>query len=447
MWIRKQFDIGWHDLLFGFSAAISSSVFGRAQKRQHALSSVNESWPEEQASVFLSVRSGFDCLMGTFSQSCAWQPGDEVIMSGLTIPDMPRIIEHQGFHVVAVDLNESTMAPDPSSVGRAITPNTRAIVIAHLFGSRIPLEPYAKLAREHNLILIEDCAQHFRPGYSGSPLADVSMFSFGPIKTCSSLGGSIFQIRNANLRQQVESNNEAYRQQSSYQFAKRILKYCVLKGFSKRVFVGLLFRTLKRVGRDPDLFVSSMARGFPGDDFFDRIRKQPSTALLQLIARRLQSHEHRKAQHRINQATFLTSQLSPSISLACDTARLNESTFWVMPVCTRSSEVSKRLVAALSLAGFDATQRSSLTAVSSVTKTILPNVSSFLERMVLLPICNEMQLSDLAKMAAIVNDVCAANEISTATEWRQHVAVGVSPQNRRREESLSHEVAAAIDEG
>lgn len=412
MWIRKQFDIGWYDLLFGFSAAVSNAVFGRAQKRQQALSAIQESWPEEQASVFLSVRSGFDCLMATFNQSYAWQPGDEVIMSGLTIPDMPRIVEHHGLSVVAVDLNKSPMAPEPSTVARAITSNTRAIVIAHLFGNRIPLEPYAKVAREHNLILIEDCAQYFRPGYAGSPYADVSMFSFGPIKSCSALGGSVFQIRNALLREHVESKARTYRRQSNLGFAKRILKYCMLKGLSKRIWTAAIFRLIKLTGRDPDSVVSSMARGFSGSDFFDRIRHQPSTALLGLMARRLTTFELNKLEHRIEQASFLAGQLSPSINLAFDCTRLNDSTFWVTPVHSVSAETSRDLVAALSSEGFDATQRSSLVAVSSTDSgTGLPIASSFLDRMVLLPICCEMQLSDLEKMADIVNGVCLDGEV------------------------------------
>ena len=324
MWIRKQFDIGWFDLAFGLSAA----VLGRSQHRQQALDSIKEFWPEADPSLFLSVRSGFDCLM----QSTDWQSGDEVIMSGLTIPDMPRIVETAGFRVVAVDINQATMAPDPAAVARAITPNSRAIVIAHLFGNRIPLEPYAKLARKHNLILIEDCAQHFRFGYSGNSFADVSMFSFGPIKSCSALGGSVFQIRNALLRKHVESKARTYRRQSNLGFAKRILKYCMLKVLSKRIWTAAIFRLIKLTGRDSDSVVSSMARGFSGSDFFDRIRHQPSTALLGLMARRLTTFERNKLEHRIEQVSFLAGQLSPSINLAFDCTRLNDSTFWVTPV-------------------------------------------------------------------------------------------------------------------
>ena len=50
------------------------------------------------------------------------------------------------------------------------------ILVAHLFGSRVPLDPLAAAARRHGALLVEDCAQSFRgPQSSGDPLADVSL--------------------------------------------------------------------------------------------------------------------------------------------------------------------------------------------------------------------------------------------------------------------------------
>lgn len=86
-------------------------------------------------------------------------------MSALTIRDMTRIVEEHGLVPVPVDLDARTLAVRPESLARAVTPKTRAIVVAHLFGSRMPMEPVVRFARERNLFLIE-VAPRRTPGTS-----------------------------------------------------------------------------------------------------------------------------------------------------------------------------------------------------------------------------------------------------------------------------------------
>ena len=81
------------------------------------------------------------------------------------------------------------MAPSINQWRQAISPATKAILVAHLFGSRTKMEPLVDLARQHGLVLIEDCAQAFNGlEYQGYTNADVSMFSFGTIKNCTAGG-------------------------------------------------------------------------------------------------------------------------------------------------------------------------------------------------------------------------------------------------------------------
>ncbi|QEG22129.1 DegT/DnrJ/EryC1/StrS family aminotransferase [Mariniblastus fucicola] len=418
MWIRKQIEIGWSDLLF----ALNVSFFSRLPDRRNALSLIAKIWPENDPVVSLSVRTGFDCML----QSVRWPTGSEVIMSGLTIPDMPRIVERNGFRVVPVDINEATMAPDVDAVARAITPYSKALVIAHLFGKRIPLEPFAELAKKHNLLLIEDCAQAFSAGDSGSSIANVSMFSFGPIKSSTALGGGILQIRDDEIRNRMRSIESTYPQHSNRKFGRRVLKYLGIKAASNRRCAGLLFSALRVAGYNPDRVVSSLARGFAGSDFFARIRQQPSTALLSLLARRLQSFDSLALNRRIAQANRLSYRLnnlrlagsSSKVSESLATVDSSESTYWVTPVCTRDARSAQQLVAELSQHGFDATRRSSLSvveptrpakspAISATQITALPVASSIVDRMVFLPLCDGMQVSDLDQMARIANRVCS----------------------------------------
>ena len=109
---------------------------------------------------------------------------------------MLRIIRDHGLVPVPVDIDVEHLAVDPASLERGLSPRTRAVLVAHLFGTRQPLDAVVRFARQHKLLVIEDCAQAFvGTGFTGHPEASVSMFSFGPIKTATALGGGLLLVR------------------------------------------------------------------------------------------------------------------------------------------------------------------------------------------------------------------------------------------------------------
>ena len=220
MWVRKRIDIGWSDICYGIIR--SCLLADREAMRQR----IERDWPGgDDALACLSVRSGFDLLL----QTADWPEGSEVLMSAMTIPDMVRIVKHHGHVPVPVDLDVSRMAPKIDALRAAITPKTRAIVVAHLFGTRVPLEPIVAFAREHGLMLIEDCAQAFDGmNYTGHPHADVSMFSFGSIKTCTALQGALFRLRNSKFRQRMRQAHEQYIVQRRSTYLRRLIKYSMI---------------------------------------------------------------------------------------------------------------------------------------------------------------------------------------------------------------------------
>lgn len=108
-------------------------------------------------------------------------PGDEVITSPITdIGTITGILFQQGVPVFA-DLGASTYNLDPGAVERAITPRTKAIIAVHLTGAPCDLAALGAIARKHNLILIEDCAQAWGAKYRGK-----SVGSYGHV-ACYSL--------------------------------------------------------------------------------------------------------------------------------------------------------------------------------------------------------------------------------------------------------------------
>src|SRR4029079_9325611 len=191
MWPRKQLDIGWSDLTFGLLQVVG------ARSRPTERDVVGDNWvPAEEAIVSLSVRSGLDLLLTALELPA----GSEVIVSAVTIPDMTRNVEHHRLVPVPVDVDGRTLQPVLEHLERSITPRTRVILVAHLFGTHIDMGPIIELAKQHDLLVNEACAQVFSgTSYARHLDSDCALFSFGPIKTATALGGAVVRVRDAAL--------------------------------------------------------------------------------------------------------------------------------------------------------------------------------------------------------------------------------------------------------
>lgn len=352
MWIRLRLDIRWADLMFGLMALCSGRDRSTLENRAASLWSANG-----EVFVCLSVRSGFDLLL----QSLELPKGSEVLLSALTVPDMKRIVEHHNLVAVPVDLVENGFSPCLESLQQRITPATRVLVVAHLFGFRVPMEPILEIAKEHNLLVVEDCAQDYRgTQYLGHPETDVAMFSFGPIKTATALGGALFRVRDPDLRQRMCRTQSDYPVQSRRAYFARLLKYSALKALSARVPFGIAARCCGAAGRDPDALIGRLARNFPSKDFFHRIRRQPSAPLLKLLLRRWRCYDPDRLRVRTEKGYSLAKQLG-DVSVKDDPAS-EANTSWVFPILvTDPNSVVKRL----RQVGFDATNQSRLEVISA----------------------------------------------------------------------------------
>ncbi len=94
-------------------------------------------------------------------------PGDEVITTPMTFAASVNAIEHVNAKPVLVDVQPDTLNIDPILVERAITPRTKAILAVHYSGHPVDLDPLRELARDHDLILIEDAAHALAAKYKG----------------------------------------------------------------------------------------------------------------------------------------------------------------------------------------------------------------------------------------------------------------------------------------
>ncbi len=396
MWSRKRLDIGWSDLGFGFRRVCFPPDRGAAARRVEAV------WPSaENMLACLSVRSGFDLLLDALDLP----RGSEAIVSAVTIPDMAQFSNATASRLCR-SMSIGGAWRQPRAAWRsAVTPATRLILAAHLFGGRTEMTPLVDFANERRLLLVEDCAQAFDGvAYEGHPWADVSMFSFGTIKNNTALGGAVLRVRDGRLLSRMRTFRRRIPCNRRWAYFQRLAKCAALKMLASRPICGLFARTCRATGRNYDRLVNRSARGFPGGDFFTQIRRQPSAPLLAVLERRLRRYDFRRAERQAARGRELASLLMRR-GVSCPGAEVSPHTYWVFPIL---AERPDRLLERLSRAGFDATQGQSLCVVRSgaeTPKAEAPEAEMLLARVVFLPFYPEMPMSELHRMAGVVSAV------------------------------------------
>lgn len=134
--------------------------------------------------------------------SLGLKPGDEVITVDFTFAATVEVIALLQLTPVLVDVKEDTFNMDINALKKAITPKTKAIVPVHLFGQCANMEEIMKIAKEHNLFVIEDNAQAIGANYifsdgtkkKAGTIGNIGTTSFFPSKNlgCYGDGGAIF---------------------------------------------------------------------------------------------------------------------------------------------------------------------------------------------------------------------------------------------------------------
>lgn len=117
--------------------------------------------------------------------------GDEVIAPAMTFIATVSAIDYIGAKPVLVDIDPVSYCMDPTRIEERITKNTRAIMPVHFYGQSADMDPILDVARQHNLIVIEDAAQAHGAEYKGrrcGSMGDIAGFSFYPGKNLGAYG-------------------------------------------------------------------------------------------------------------------------------------------------------------------------------------------------------------------------------------------------------------------
>jgi len=137
------------------------------------------------------------------AQLCQLKPGDEVIIPAHTFTSTAYPFAKAGARIIWADIDLSTRVATAETIAPCITPKTRVIVVPHLYGFGVDMGPIMDLARESNLLVVEDAAQAIgvmiADRMAGS-FGDFGVFSFHSHKNVTTLGeGGMLAVQNSEI--------------------------------------------------------------------------------------------------------------------------------------------------------------------------------------------------------------------------------------------------------
>lgn len=211
--------------------------------------------------LFETGRTGLEMILKTAGIG----PSDDVLLQAFTCVAVPNSVLWTGAKPIYVDCNERyTM--DVEDLKKKITPRCKAVIVQHTFGNMADYDAISEIAREHKLLIIEDCAHSF------AMRGDLGFFSFGRDKVISSVFGGAVATDDDTLAEKLRSAH-ARLPQPSWWWIARQLKYVgniVLVRWTFDWGIGWLLLALMRlfsnqpvtaaekVGRKPDFVGKQM---------------------------------------------------------------------------------------------------------------------------------------------------------------------------------------------
>lgn len=145
---------------------------------------------EEALARYVGAKFAVAVSSGTAALHCAMYaigigPGHEVIVPTMTFAASANCVIYQGGIPVFVDVAADTLLIDPKDVERKITPQTKAIIAVDYAGQPCDYDALREIADRHHLSLVADACHSLGATYRGrsvGSLADLSVFSFHPVK-------------------------------------------------------------------------------------------------------------------------------------------------------------------------------------------------------------------------------------------------------------------------
>jgi perosamine synthetase len=162
---------------------------------------------EEKFAAYVSRSYGIAVSNGSAALDVAIQAlnlekGDEVILPTFTIISPAQSIVRAGAIPVLIDCDKYTWNMDVTQIESKITTKTKAIVVVHIYGLPVDMDPVLEICNKYNLLLVEDAAEVHGQTYKGikcGSFGDISIFSFYPNKHITTGEGGMIVCNDVNL--------------------------------------------------------------------------------------------------------------------------------------------------------------------------------------------------------------------------------------------------------
>jgi len=156
------------------------------------------------------------------------KPGDEVIVSEISWITAVTPITYFGAKPVFVDILKDSWCIDPKKIEEAITDKTKAIMPTNIYGNLAEMDEIMKIAKKHNLYVIEDSAEALGSEYKGKKVGSIGnmgVFSFHGAKTCTTGEGGMLVTDDEELFKKAQTLNNGGRKVDGKMFYAEIIGY------------------------------------------------------------------------------------------------------------------------------------------------------------------------------------------------------------------------------
>jgi perosamine synthetase len=168
---------------------------------------------EEKFAKFVGVKHAIAVSSGTAALHLAvialeLKEGDEIIVPTLTMMSSIFAPLYEKVKPIPIDIDEKTYNIDPNLIEQKITPKTKAIMVVHLYGHPVDMDPILNIAKKHNLYVIEDAAEAHGAKYKNKMvggIGDIGCFSMYANKIITTGEGGMVTTNNDEYAEKIRN--------------------------------------------------------------------------------------------------------------------------------------------------------------------------------------------------------------------------------------------------
>lgn len=196
---------------------------------------------------FISERAGTYFTLRALKEMNKWET-PEIICPSYTFFSVPWAVKLAGWNLRLADISEDDLNLNPQSMERQITKDTKAVILTHLNGKPAKMAEIERIAKKHNLRILEDCAHTIGVESDGKQVGawDIGCFSFGDGKNLGTFGGGMITTSDQKLAAMLREKVSTFIPQSKIKILRRITDSLILKVLTTGIFYPLFLYPLLR---------------------------------------------------------------------------------------------------------------------------------------------------------------------------------------------------------